>query len=118
MNQQELKDRLIHFLQQGDSIQLKWDCGGDEALIYIHRNGQPISYEEPWAAAFELYIFNKLSLPSAGEFSMEGKGTLLYKAGALFLDCASYWKGYADEDDWKEVNDYEEDYSGVMELFT
>lgn len=80
MSDFNLKTTLQQLLQQGDTITLKWDCGGDEALIYIQYNNKPISEDRnapKWVDALCMHLLNTIGLPSAGEFSMDGKGEIL-----------------------------------------
>lgn len=125
-----LKTTLESLLKQGDTITLKWDCGGDEALIDIQYNNTLIS-ETPnapdWVDALYMHLLNTIQLPSAGEFSMDGKGELLLQDQKILLTCTSYWRGYTDYQ-LREDGDYEEiyidedeqadEFTGTFELFS
>ena len=120
MDQQALQKQLTTLLQAGDTIEASWDCGHDEAIITIVHNGQdPASFSDTpkWIWELDLHLMNLLSLPSAGEFSMVGKGTVSLKEGVITLVCESRWTGYEGEDGWKTIDDYESEYSGTFPLF-
>jgi len=120
MDQQALQEQLTTLLQAGDTIEASWDCGHDEAIITIVHNGQTAdSFDNTpkWIWDLDFVLMNLLSLPSAGEFSMVGKGSITLQEGVISLVCESRWKGYEGEDGWKEIDDYESEYSGTFQLF-
>lgn len=121
---EKLKIYLNSMLDDGKKITLKWDCGGDEAMVSIYDNGQELDYGDTYVQELTMYITNRISLPDAGEFSMDGGGEIIRKNKILILRCESILRGYEDFQmdtfeplGWKEVNEVDQTYSGDFELF-
>lgn len=123
LKMKNLESKIKEVLESGNKLTLRWDCGGDEAIISSFINGTPMDYQDELAEELDLYLINFLELPSAGEFSMEGTGEVIYEDGNIYLICESIMHGYADYSEegedlgWIEVNKKEEAYSGKRKLF-
>lgn len=122
-NMLDLKEETLRLLRAGKEITLKWDCGGDEAIVTPYLNGKEMNYRDSYVEKLYIYIANYLNLPDVGEFVMEGGGKLTEENGEVYIQYESVMKAYEDYDEeynpigWKEVNEKEEAYSGKKELF-
>lgn len=121
-----LKEELIQLIKSSKSLTVKWDCGGDQAIITTYVDGKEMDYSNKLAEKLHIYLINYLDLPDVGEFELEGEGTLMEDQGAVYIEYESIMKGYMDygedggnfdEAEWKEVNEKEEDWSGKKGLF-
>ena len=122
MDQKALQKQLTNLLQAGDTIEVRWDCGCDEAIIGIVHNGQTdVAFGDApqWVWDLDLYLMNLLNLPSAGEFNMIGKGALSLQEGHIALVCESRMKGYKDgeDEDWMALDHLVSEHSGTFQLF-
>lgn len=120
-NQLNLEAAIFAIVEAGKKIKLKWDCGGDEAIIYITIDNENLKYDNIFAQELDLYMINYLNLPDVGEFAMEGSGEIVKEAEELYVIYESILKGYEDyeseEGGWKEINERDETYSGKKKLF-
>lgn len=120
---EQLRTSILKALEAGKILSFKWDCGGDEAIISVYLNGEMMSYHNAFVEELSFYLFNKLKLPDAGEFVMQGEGKLLLENDILFLEYESKLKGYDDFDEefnhigWKEVDEIVPEHSGKIILF-
>ena len=119
----ELREAIIKLIKAEKIIKLKWDCGGDEALVSITIDGKEIDYNSQVFQAFDIHVINLLNLPDVGEFEMDGEGVIIEENGQIYVEYESTMKGYASYNDkyeytgWKKVNEKDEAYSGKKELF-
>jgi hypothetical protein len=120
-NNSQLKEKILASIEAGKKITLKWDCGGDEALISVFMNNEQLKYDNAFSQELELYLVNYLNLPDTGQFELEGDGEIIQENEGLFIVYESILKGIEDyeneEGGWKEVNEKDETYSGKKELF-
>lgn len=122
-NMIDLKEETLKLLRAGKEITLKWDCGGDEAIVTPYFDGKEMDYRDKYVEKLYIYIANYLNLPDVGEFQMEGGGKLIEDNGEVYIEYESIMKGYEGYDEefnptgWKEVNEREDEYSGKKELF-
>ena len=103
MTTDELKEQLERELQAGKKITVSWDCGSDEAFAYVHLDGKQLGYDRPLGEAMDMYLIDYLNLPSAGDFSLKGQGTIEKKEGKLWITYASESEYYWEEDDYNEM---------------
>lgn len=119
----KLEKEIREILQEGKTITLKWNCGGDEAIISSFIDKEELPYDGNILVGLDMYIANYLNLPDVGEFQMEGEGKIIEESGNIFLECESTMVGFEDyygngeSNGWKEVNEPDEMYSGKRELF-
>ncbi len=119
----DLKAETVKLLKAGKEITLKWDCGGDEAIVIPYLDGKKMDYKDKYVEKLYIYIANYLNLPDVGEFHMEGEGKLVEDNGEVYIEYESIMKGYEGYDEefnsagWQEVNEREDEYSGKKELF-
>ena len=78
-----IKEWLSKHLAQGDQVTVRWDCGGDEAFVYPAINGEELPYEDDMHEEFAFFLIETLDIPDAGEFSMQGEGTIFAENGAI-----------------------------------
>ncbi|MFK7935812.1 MAG: hypothetical protein AB8G22_20025 [Saprospiraceae bacterium] len=104
-NKIDLEPAVEMYLEEDKTIEIKWDCGGDEAFVHIFLDGKELGFRDAFAFKLEQYLINFLTLPDAGEFSMKGEGKLIQENERIFIQCESHWEGYVDEEsDWKKTN--------------
>lgn len=119
----ELRKELLMILESGKEITLKWNCGGDEAIVTIYIDGKRVDYNDSFAGQLDIYIVNYLNLPSIGELDLEGEGKLIEDEGAIYIEYESIMKRYMDygergeKSEWVEVNKKYDLFSGTKELF-
>lgn len=124
-----LKNKIKEILDSGKEIKLEWECGGDEALLYIIVNDKPISNDYPPSdlevfGELEIYLMNFLNLPDAGEFSLQGGGKIIEENSNIYLIYESMMSYYEDADEESDINsmpdepEIDEEFSGKKELFT
>ncbi|MFK7970894.1 MAG: hypothetical protein AB8F95_11030 [Bacteroidia bacterium] len=114
-----LKEHTLSLLQSGKKLAASWSCGGDEAHIKMSMDGEELPHTDSFAEEMSMYLLNRLSLPDAGEFSMEGDGNFILEKGQIYIDCESWNLGHEDyeKDKWVETEDLDREYSGRFELF-
>ncbi|MGN6421474.1 MAG: hypothetical protein ACTHMC_28425 [Pseudobacter sp.] len=117
----ELRVWLVPFLKEKAQLAVSWECGHDEGIISFNE-GIPANREAEFHD-LEDYLFNKLELPSAGEFMMTGGGHLYLQGNAVKIKYNSVFREMLDYDEelGKEIygEDIEiEDYAGDVVLFS
>ena len=118
-----LKEEIIELIKSGKEITLKWNCGGDEAIITTFIDGQEMDYGSKFVEELSIYLINYLNLPDVGEISVEGEGQLIEDKGEVYIEYESIMKGYMDygekgeKYEWIDVNEKEDLWSGKKELF-
>lgn len=120
-NTPQLKEKVLSALEAGKRIKLKWNCGGDEAIVTVILNGEELQYDHPFVQELDMYIVNYLNLPDSGDFEMEGGGEIIREDGTLFIVYESTLLGVSDyeseEGGWKVLNEKDEAFSGKKKLF-
>lgn len=122
-NMGNLEKKIREILSTGKKLTIKWDCGGDEALVYPYVDGKGVDFGDPLFLDLDMFIINFLELPSAGEFAMDGKGEIILEEESVYLVCESILRGYEDYTmdgeslGWKDTTKVEEMYSGKHKLF-
>ncbi|MEL6836249.1 MAG: hypothetical protein AAFP77_24850 [Bacteroidota bacterium] len=124
VSDEQLYTQCQQLLSAGQPIELRWDCGGDEAIIYLMEKSKSLNETNPeFVSSLTLYLANYLELPDVGEFSMKGQGTLSLKDEDVIITFESIMEGYVDYDpdsdtaSYLEINEVEPDYSGELKLF-
>ena len=119
-----IRNYIKEILDSGKKITLKWNCGGDQAIVTTYIDGEKIGLNDDIGEQIDIYIINFLNLPDVGEFEMEGNGEIIDEEGKIYLECESILIGYETYSDtgedfgWKEVNERDDMFSGKYELFT
>ena len=119
----DLKEETLKLLKEGKEITLKWNCGGDEAIVTPYLNGEQMDYRDKYVEKLYIYLANYLNLPDVGEFDMEGEGKLIEEKGEIYIEYESIMKGYVDygergeKSEWVEVNEREDMKNRKKELF-
>ncbi len=77
MNKTKIKQTIQQLIWEGKTVGADWDCGGDEAIVQIHINGEV--WDEPYgetSVSWQLgdLLIDILGLPSAGECYNKGEG--------------------------------------------
>ncbi len=123
-----LELQIIELLEAGRKIKLKWDCGGDQAIITIIIDNKELPYNSPILNGLDIYISNYLNLPSVGDIELIGEGEIIDENDSLYLVCESKMSYYIEDYEWPEDDEedpedcktapeIDEDYSGKRELF-
>ena len=116
-NTAKIKSEIMSLLNSGKEIDIKWDCGGDEAILSFFINDKQISYDNKLVEMLDIYLINHLALPSAGEFAMEGGGKIILENNQVFIEYyseVSYAEGVEEEEDLTAMGNH---YSGKTKLF-
>ncbi|MCB0607534.1 MAG: hypothetical protein KDD12_07455 [Lewinella sp.] len=118
-NKSQLEEAIFAAIEAGKKITVKWDCGGDEAIIKVLVDGAELTYNNAFAMELDMYLVNYLNLPDAGEFSMTGNGEIVEENEELYIVYESILKGVEDYETgrWKELNEKDDVYSGKKKLF-
>ncbi len=111
-----LKDWLIAHLQKKE-MPFSWESGNDEAFVEFE---DFTTAEEDQFTDLEEYIINKLDIPDAGEFNMNGNGAIFIEGNAVKAKYQSMLKNIVDynEDTDEEIYGEEESDRGERVLFT
>lgn len=100
---------IAQTLQAGHLLTVRWECGGDEGFVYTEIDGQEIeagyNNEKDLAYLLEQYLTERLNLPSAGEFSMEGTGRIFQEGPDVIIDYQS--QAFTDESWMEDMSDEE-----------
>ena len=111
MENQEVKSWLLSNLNTDKIITVKWDCGGDEAFIYPYIDGIEVEAGHEIHEEFEHFLIEKLSIPDAGEFTLQGKGSIFLENSKIVIEHSAEGKFMVDYDDenkqeiWQEISE-------------
>ncbi|TDW99096.1 hypothetical protein [Dinghuibacter silviterrae] len=94
--ERELKDWIVKRVSDKTSLVFSWESGGDEAFVHFDDD----ITEEDVSEDLEEYIVNKLDIPDAGEFKMNGNGVIYIADNFVRAKYSSTMK---------EIIDYNED---------
>jgi hypothetical protein len=95
MNPAQTKAHLVELLRAGHAVTVRWDCGGDESFVYTSVDSEEVEYKytsdggEDFAYGIDQFLTTKLKLPDAGEFSLNGSGTIALQGLEIVLTCRS-----------------------------
>lgn len=80
---QQVKSKWSARIESGEKIELKWDAGGDETLVWVSANGVEIE----WSQCDDLVdlVIEVLDLPNTGEYFVNGGGELQATEGKLLI---------------------------------
>ena len=120
-NKLKLKETIFSMIEAGKKLSVKWNCGGDEAIITVFENNERLKFDHPFAMELDLYLINYLNLPDVGEFDLEGGGEIIKENEEIYIVYESILKGMEDYESenggWKEINERDETFSGKKRLF-
>ncbi|MEL6972749.1 MAG: hypothetical protein AAFO02_21465, partial [Bacteroidota bacterium] len=64
LSDEQLYTQCQQLLSAGQPIELRWDCGGDEAIIYLMKKSKSLNETNPeFVSSLTLYLANYLELP-------------------------------------------------------
>ncbi len=111
-----LKDWIIEAINEKKDIQFSWESGNDEAFLTLGN----IEEESKNSNDLEEYLLVALDIPSAGEFQMNGTGTVYIQGDFVNVKYKSAIKAIIDynEDTDEEIFSEEEIESGNLTLFS
>jgi hypothetical protein len=111
-----IKDWLITSLKEKGNLPFSWESGGDEAFVTFQDND---GTDEENFEDLEEYIIDKLNIPDAGEFQMNGSGTIYIENNLARAKYSSTIKAVIDYDEEteEEIFSEEEQDSGDKVLF-
>lgn len=112
-----LKDWVVGSLKEKGNLVFSWESGNDEAFVSFQ---DKTDSEEENFEDLEEYIVDKLDIPDAGEFQMNGNGTIYLENGLVRAKYSSVIKAIIDFDEETEEEIFsEEEYdSGDIALFS
>lgn len=119
----QFEAQILEFLNAGKKVSVKWNCGGDEAIVTLFLDDKEVPWNDKFAREFDLYLVNYLNLPDVGEFSMDGVGNIIEENDKLYIEYESITRGYEsyskdyESSEWKEVNEVDPMFSGKKRLF-
>lgn len=114
--EERLRDWVIGSLNENGKLHFSWESGNDEAFVTFQdkddMNDDNFEY-------LEEYIIDKLDIPDAGEFQMNGNGTIYMENNFARVKYSSTMKATIDfnEDTEEEIFSEEEYDSGDKVLF-
>ena len=114
--EEKLKDWIILSIREKGSPAFTWESGNDEAFVTFKDSNEA---DENNFQDLEEYIVDKLDIPDAGEFRMDGSGTLYLADNLVKAKYSSIIKGITDYDEDTDAVTYseEEHDSGDKVLF-
>jgi hypothetical protein len=112
-----LKNWILALLKQKGTLSFSWESGGDEAFVTF---ADRTDADEEKFQDMEEYIVNKLDIPDAGEFQMNGNGKIYIENNLVRVKYSSTIKEIIDYDEETEEEIYsnEEQDSGDQILFS
>lgn len=138
LNYDTLPAQLLALLQAGHQITVRWDCGSDEHIVTTHLDGVAQDFDlgegyDLWRFApqeeyeqhlsrltnlpllLNSFLTEHLSLPSVGEFHMQGGGEIFLVEGrTIVLDFQSDATSW--DDGWEFDRQLPEYYLSTDEL--
>lgn len=114
--EERLKDWLITSLKEKGNLSFSWESGNDEAFVTFQDKSDT---NEDNFEDLEEYIIDKLDIPAAGEFQMNGKGTIYIESNFARVKYSSIMKAIIDfnEETEEEIFSEEEHDSDDKVLF-
>ena len=111
-----LKDWVIISLKEKGKLPFTWESGNDEAFVTFQ---DKTATNENNFEDLEEYIIDKLDIPDAGEFQMNGNGTIYIENNFARVKYSSTMKATIDfnEETEEEIFSEEEHDSGDKVLF-
>lgn len=112
-----IKDWLLATLKKKGTLPFTWESGNDEAFVTFKDDSDA---EEDNFQYLGEYIVDCLNIPDAGEFKMNGSGTIYITANLIRAKYSSVIKALVDFDEKTEQETYteEEHDSGDQVLFS
>lgn len=111
-----LKEWLVLNVKENRNIEFSWESGNDEGFVTF-QDSEAIGQDR--LDDLESYIVDKLDIPSAGEFQMNGSGFIYLDNNLIKVKYSSIMKSLVDFDEQTEEEIYseEEHDSGDVVLF-
>lgn len=101
-----LKDWLVSLLKKEGNLTFSWESGNDEAFVTVkHKEAT----EEENVEDLEEYLIDKLEIPDAGEFRMDGRGTIYIEGNFVRAKYSSVMKGVIDYNEETEEEIFSEE---------
>lgn len=116
-----LKGWLIEYLKEKNTLSFTWESGGDEAFVTVEDKDYIDNdiYNSEHDFDLEDYIIDKLNIPDAGEFQMNGSGIIYMENNFVKVKYSSTMRATIDFDEktGEEIFSEEELDSGNKVLF-
>jgi hypothetical protein len=114
--ERQLKDWILVMLREKGSLPFSWESGNDEAFLTFEDVNDT---ERDHFEDLEMYMIDKLNIPDAGEFKMNGSGMIYMENGFARVKYSSIIKITIDfnEETEEEVFGEEEEDSRDIALF-
>ncbi|RXK61989.1 hypothetical protein ESA94_02950 [Lacibacter luteus] len=112
----KLKDWISAQVKEKENLSFTWESGNDEAFVTFK---DASTEEEDNFFELEQYMIDKLDIPDAGEFEMNGKGNISIENNRVVVKYSSTIKALLDfnEETEEEIYSEEEQDSGEKTLF-
>jgi SepF-like predicted cell division protein (DUF552 family) len=112
----KLRDWIVAQIKTKEKLMYSWESGNDEVFVTFEDASEQ---EEDNFFELEQYIIDKLDIPDAGEFEMNGKGNIYIENNFVKTKYSSVLKMLIDFDEENEKEIYgEEEYDeGEKTLF-
>ena len=107
MAKQDIKNWLLSHLNANRKVTVKWDCGGDESFVYPYIDGVEVGYDDEIHDVFEQFLIAELDIPDAGEFSLQGQGTIFIEDGKIVIEHSAEGTATIDYDEETEQEIFE-----------
>lgn len=107
MAKQDIKNWLLSHLDANRKVTVKWDCGGDESFVYPYIDGVEVGYDDEIHDVFEQFLISELDIPDAGEFSLQGQGTIFIEDGKIVIEHSAEGTATIDYDEETEQEIFE-----------
>ncbi|HLP13188.1 MAG TPA: hypothetical protein VK177_14725 [Flavobacteriales bacterium] len=117
--EQNVKAYFIQNISKNGIFKFTIEAGNDEAFLHFEKPAEPTEQEEQEFWDMEEYLIDVLDIPSAGEFTMTGEGSLFIKENKVFVEYNTIYKEIVDYNEETEEEVYSEEYdeSYETELF-
>ena len=104
--EQRLKEWAVASVQEKGTLPFSWESGNDEAFVTFAdcNDAESGKFED-----LEEYIIDKLEIPDAGEFQMNGSGVIYIDGNSVKAKYSSVMKGIIDYNEETEEEIYSEE---------
>ncbi|GAO43119.1 hypothetical protein [Flavihumibacter petaseus] len=101
----QLKPWIGEVLKEEGELSFSWESGNDEAFVTFQNSDEARAdnFED-----LEFYIIDKLDIPDAGEFQMNGSGTVFLAGNSVKVKYSSIMKEVVDFNEETEEEIYGE----------
>ncbi|HYG51668.1 MAG TPA: hypothetical protein VD905_12235 [Flavobacteriales bacterium] len=116
---ENVKAPIIQHISKNGIFKFTIEAGNDEAFLHFEASTEKTEEDEQELYDIEEYLIDVLDIPSAGEFSMTGEGSLFMKNNKVYCEYKTIYKELLDydEENDKEIYSDETEERYETELF-